>query len=100
MAYGDGQAGDRGPETVQGVVTAAVIAFGAVSLLKTSRFLSLALLGACLYETASKSDAERRRSGKGLLARRAASRVVDLESDESFPASDPPSYSGSTAGAP
>jgi hypothetical protein len=85
------------PDAWQEILPPVLIALGAVSLLRTSRFLSLALLGGWLYHTASKSDLSRRTHA---IAKKAASRNIDLEIEDSFPASDPPSSSGSTAGAP
>jgi hypothetical protein len=81
----------------QEIVPPVLMALGAVSLLRTSRFLSLALLGGWVYSEMQKSDAARQ-----IRARAAslASAGIDEEIDDSFPASDPPSFSGMTAGAP
>ena len=56
-----------------------------------SRVLSLALLGAWLADIACSSDAKRTRTPRVHAKREAA---VDEALDESFPASDPPAYSG------
>ena len=88
-------------ETLKEIIPPVLMAFGAVSLLRTSRFLSLIALGAFLYDAAVNSDGDRKARGRDLPSRRAAAKRLDQEIEDSFPASDPPSSSGSTtAGAP
>ena len=70
-----------------------LMSLGAISLLRRPGLLALTLLGASLYDTASAADRDRRN-------RRAIERRIDIADEDSFPASDPPSFSGSTAGAP
>ena len=77
----------------QKIVPPLLMALGAISLLRSSRTLSLAIIGTWLYGVACKSDGDRD-------TRRTAGESIDEELDDSFPASDPPSFSGSTAGAP
>jgi hypothetical protein len=77
----------------QKIVPPLLMALGALSLLRSSRTLSVAIIGTWLYGLARKSDAERD-------AGRITSETIDQEMEDSFPASDPPSFSGSTAGAP
>jgi len=92
---------DRTMQSLKEIVPPVLMAFGAISLLRTSRLLSLVALGALLYDTAADVDAERKARGRSLPVRRAESRRLDTEIEDSFPASDPPSSSGSmTAGAP
>jgi len=87
-------------ETLKDAVPPVLIALGALSLLRSSRLLGLAALGAYLYDTAQKVDADRRRRGVDLPSRRRESNRIDDEIADSFPASDPPSFSGMTAGKP
>lgn len=77
----------------QKIVPPLLMALGALSLLRSSRTLSFAIIGTWLYGVASRSDDNRD-------TRRTAGESVDEELEDSFPASDPPSFSGSTAGAP
>jgi len=84
-----------------GVVPPLLMAAGAASLLRNARLLGLTLLGAWLFEVADESDRTRRTRRKAAAARRnAATRRLDEEIAASFPASDPPSFSGAIAGAP
>jgi len=87
-------------ESLKEVVPAVLIALGAVSLLRSSRLLSLVAAGAYLYDMAQKVDADRKRRGVDLPSRRRACERIDAENADSFPASDPPSFSGMTAGTP
>jgi hypothetical protein len=87
-------------EGLHKIIPPILMAFGAVSLLRSSRLLSLTLIGVGLYDLAKNSDASRQQRSGNALTKRAAYREVDSESEDSFPASDPPSYSGTTAGAP
>jgi hypothetical protein len=87
-------------ETLKEIVPPVLMAFGAISLLRTSKLLSLVALGAYLYNVAANSEADRRVRGRNVAARRTSGRNIDTEMEDSFPASDPPSFSGSTAGAP
>ncbi len=82
------------------IVPPVLMTLGALSLLRTSRLLSLVLLGAYLYDAAVQSDGVRKKRGRDIGSRRNAGERVDTAVDHSFPASDPPSFSGSTAGAP
>jgi len=82
------------------IVPPVLMAFGAVSLLRTSRLLSFALLGMWLYDAANRSSESRASRGRSAAAKRAATEAVDMAVEDSFPASDPPSFSGVTAGAP
>jgi len=77
-----------------------LIALGALSLIRSSRLLGFVAAGAYLYDAAQKVDADRRRRGVDLPSRRRESQRVDDEIADSFPASDPPSFSGTTAGTP
>jgi hypothetical protein len=77
----------------QKIVPPLLMALGALSLLRSSRTLSVAIIGAWLYGVATKSDGDRH-------GKRMAGESIDQEMEDSFPASDPPSFSGSTAGAP
>lgn len=77
-----------------------LMGLGAVALLRMSRLLSLALAGILLYDAASTADRDRHLRGRTLAARRAAGERLDAELADSFPASDSPSSSGGTAGAP
>ena len=87
-------------ETLKEIVPPVLMALGAISLLRTSRFLSFAILGAYLYDAAVNNDTGRKSRGRDVASRRAASDRLDAEIEDSFPASDPPSYSGSTVGRP
>ena len=86
--------------TLREVIPPVLMALGAFTLLRTSRILSLAVLGFWAYDAATKNDAGRKSSGSDIGSKRAAHKAIDDASEDSFPASDPPSYSGSTAGAP
>ena len=87
-------------ETLKEIVPPVLMAIGAVSLLRTSKLLSLVALGAVLYNVAADTEANRKARGRNISARRAVGRSIDTEMEDSFPASDPPSFSGTTAGAP
>jgi len=87
-------------ESLKEVVPPVLIALGALSLLRSSRLLGLAALGAYLYDAAQKVDADRKRRGVDLPSRRRIADRIDEEMADSFPASDPPSFSGMTAGTP
>jgi hypothetical protein len=87
-------------ESLKEILPPVLMAVGALSLLRMSRFLSLVAVGALLYDAAVNSDADRQTRGRDLASRRRASRLLDREIEDSFPASDPPSFSGTTAGAP
>ena len=82
------------------LVPPVLMTLGAISLLRTSRFLSLALVGAYLYDLAARSDGDRKLRGHDVSSRRLANHRVDTAMDHSFPASDPPAFSGSIAGSP
>jgi hypothetical protein len=86
--------------TLREVVPPVLMALGAFSLFRTSRLLSLAVLGAWAYDFAAHSDHDRRRRGRDVGSKRDASATIDTAMEDSFPASDPPSFSGTTAGAP
>ena len=88
------------PESLKEIVPPVLIALGALSLVRSSRLLGLVAAGAYLYDAAQKVDADRRRRGVDLPSRKRESNRVDEEIADSFPASDPPSFSGMTAGKP
>jgi hypothetical protein len=77
-----------------------LLGLGVLSLFRTSRVLTMALAGGLLYDIANTADASRKKRERDIASRRKAAERVDIAIDDSFPASDPPSYSGSTAGAP
>jgi hypothetical protein len=87
-------------ETLKDAVPPLLMALGALSLLRSSRILTLVALGALLYDVAANSDTDRKARGRDLRSKRRASTLLDAEIEDSFPASDPPSFSGNTAGAP
>jgi hypothetical protein len=82
------------------IVPPVLIALGAITLLRFSRLLSLVATGAYLYDLAQKTDADRKKRGRDLPSRRALGARLDEQMADSFPASDPMSFSGTTAGAP
>lgn len=87
-------------ESLKEIVPPVLIALGALSLIRSSRLLGLVAAGAYLYDAAQKVDADRRRRGVDLPSRRRTGQRIDEEIADSFPASDPPSFSGMTAGKP
>jgi hypothetical protein len=87
-------------ESLKEIVPPVLIALGAISLLRSSRLLGLVAMGAYLYDAAQKVDADRKSRGRDLPSRRALGARLDAEMADSFPASDPMSFSGTTAGAP
>jgi hypothetical protein len=87
-------------ENLKEIVPPVLIALGAISLLRSSRLLGLVAMGAYLYDAAAKNDADRKKRGRDLPSRRAMGERLDEEIADSFPASDPMSFSGTTAGAP
>ena len=87
-------------QSLKEMVPPVLMAIGAISLLRTSRFLSLVALGAFMYDAAVTSDAGRKVRGRDFTSKRTAGELLDNEIADSFPASDPPSFSGTTAGAP
>jgi hypothetical protein len=87
-------------ESLREIVPPVLVALGAISLLRSSRLLSLIAAGAYLYNVAQKTDADRKKRGRDLPSRRALGARLDEEMADSFPASDPMSFSGTTAGAP
>jgi hypothetical protein len=80
------------------IVPPVLMALGAFTLLRASRFLALALVGGWLYDNARRSDGSRHARGISAAAKRSASRRVDAAVEDTFPASDPPSFSGTTSG--
>ena len=87
-------------ENLKEVVPPVLLALGALSLLRSSRLLSLVAAGAYLYDVAQKVDAGRKKRGVDLPSRRRTGDRIDQEMADSFPASAPPSFSGMTAGTP
>jgi hypothetical protein len=87
-------------ENLKDIVPPVLIALGAISLLRSSRLLGLVAMGAYLYDVAQKTDADRKTRGRDLPSRRALGERLDEQMADSFPASDPMSFSGTTAGAP
>jgi hypothetical protein len=87
-------------ESLKEIVPPLLIALGAISLLRSSRLLSLVAAGAYFYNVAQKTDADRKNRGRDLPSRRVLGARLDQEMADSFPASDPMSFSGTTAGAP
>jgi hypothetical protein len=87
-------------ESLKEIVPPMLIALGAISLLRSSRLLSLVAIGAYFYDVAAKVDLDRKKRGRDLPSRRALGARLDEEMADSFPASDPMSFSGTTAGAP
>src|SRR4051812_48985617 len=77
-----------------------LIALGAFRLLPSSRLLGLVAARAPLSHAGQKVDADRKKRGVALPSRRRQSDRLDDEIADSFPASDPPSFSGTTAGTP
>ncbi len=80
-------------DTLRELAPPLLMALGALSLLRTSRVLSLVALGIFAYDIAGRRDGE-------LALRRLKSQRLDDTIADSFPASDPPSFSGASAGAP
>jgi hypothetical protein len=87
-------------ESLKDIVPPVLIALGAIALLRSSRLLGLIATGAYLYDLAQKTDADRKKRGRDLPSRRALGARLDEEMADSCPASDPMSFSGTTAGAP
>jgi hypothetical protein len=87
-------------ESLKEIVPPLLMALGALSLLRSSRLLRFVAAGAVLYSIADATELRRRKRGYNIAARRSAGRSIDQEMEDSFPASDPPSFSGATAGAP
>jgi hypothetical protein len=87
-------------QSLKEVVPPLLMALGAISLFRSSRLLGFVAAGAVLYNVVNATEAERRKSGRNIAVRRAVGRSIDQEMEDSFPASDPPSFSGATAGAP
>jgi hypothetical protein len=87
-------------ESLKELLPPVLMTVGAISLLRMSRFLSLVAIGVLLYDAAVASDTGRKARGRDLASRQRASKLLDREIEDSFPASDPPSFSGTTAGAP
>jgi hypothetical protein len=90
--------GNAAPESWKELAGYLLIGLGALSLLRTSRFLSLALAGAWLYDVAGKSQSARADRGRDIASRRKIADRIDAQMEDTFPASDPPSFSGVTAG--
>jgi hypothetical protein len=86
-------------DELSAIVPPVLMALGALSLLRTSRLLALGLVGGWLYHQAQRSDGSRHARGVSAPAKRANSALVDAAVEDSFPASDPPSFSGTTSGA-
>jgi hypothetical protein len=87
-------------ENLKEIVPPVLIALGAIALLRSSRLIGLIATGAYLYDLAQKTDADRKKRGRDLPSRRALGKRLDEEMADSFPASDPMSFSGTTAGSP
>jgi len=87
-------------ESLKEIVPPVLIALGAISLLRSSRLLSFVAIGAYLYDLGQKVDLDRKKRGRDLPSRRRMADRLDEEMADSFPASDPMSFSGTTAGAP
>ena len=75
-----------------------LMAVGAVSLLRSSGLLCLSAVGLVAYDLACAADRDRRRRTGTVAERRSADRKVDIAMEDSFPASDPPGFSGAVAG--
>lgn len=87
-------------ENLKEIIPPVLMVLGGLSLLRTSRLLGFVALGAYLYDAAVNSDNNRKLRGRDHDSKKTASAALDQELEDSFPASDPPSFSGSTAGAP
>ena len=79
------------------LIAPTLMALGAVSLIRTSRLATLALVGAYLFDHARVVDSDRHRRGVSAAAKRAAEERLDAALADSFPASDPPAYSGASS---
>jgi hypothetical protein len=86
------------PENWKELASYLLIGLGALSLLRTSRILSLALAGAWLYDVAGKSEGSRALRDRDIKSRRRIADRIDAQVEDTFPASDPPSFSGVTSG--
>jgi hypothetical protein len=87
-------------ENLKEIVPPVLMAVGALSLFRSSRLLGFVAIGAALYNIAEGTESRRRKRGRNIATRRVIGRNIDQEMEDSFPASDPPSFSGATAGAP
>lgn len=97
----DGQSrSDHLDTALREVVPLMLMALGALSLFRTSRALMLTVLGAWAYDVVARADHDHIRRRRNIAARRAQERLLDQAIEDSFPASDPPSTHGATAGAP
>jgi hypothetical protein len=85
-------------EDLSAIVPPVLMALGAFSLLRASRLLTLVLVGGWLYTKAQNSDGSRHVQGVSAPAKRTQSAAVDAAIEDTFPASDPPSFSGTTSG--
>lgn len=90
----------RTAENLREIVPPVLMAVGALSLFRSSRLLGFVAVGAALYTIADATESRRRKRGRNIATRRLVGRNIDQEMEDSFPASDPPSFSGATAGAP
>jgi hypothetical protein len=90
----------KSTESLKEIIPPVLMALGALSLFRSSRLLGFVAVGAALYNIADAAECERRRQGRNIASRRLVGRNIDQEMEDSFPASDPPSFSGATAGAP
>jgi hypothetical protein len=91
----------NGVETaLRELVPPVLMALGAILLFRSSRVLALAVLGAWTYDAVARTEEGRVQRQRNIGARRAKDESVDQMVEDSFPASDPPSSHGATAGAP
>ena len=91
----DDASGLYGGKDFKTAIPFTLLAISAASLLRGAPLLGFGLLGCCLYPLAEEIDRDRQARGRSLKARRAQSRQLDLALEDTFPASDPPSISGS-----
>ena len=73
-----------------------LMAIGGITLLRASPLLTIALAGIAAYEFACSADRGRRAS-RDFEKEAEKEAKLDTEIEDSFPASDPPSFSGGIA---